>query len=870
MQKYVQDANAPRAVTQDGIAEAIDVGRNNVAKILQELEDEKVVDVSTKHVKGLPSIRKVYFLSHKGFEESKQLKESLDVTKIKVIDLKGEEHEDEVGRLASYLPGSYSFIELAMKVERGIFDCQSFHEARVKEEKRFVDFSDKKPAVHVFFGRENEMKELNDLVAYDTSRAAVIFGIPGIGKTTLIAKFAQDVRDRTNVFWLKIHEWLNVKGMLKPVAEFLSLSGKKNLEWCLGRTESPNTGEVLQILIADLNDVNTLIILDDVQKGDASIKDLVSALMEVLDEIPTLRIVCATRDLPQFYSRSLVVKNVVKEIQLEGLDPGSCERMLRARSIPDEQMQQLIKITEGHPLFLELIENVDGALGKNIRMFIDQEVVSKLGVAEKRIMNVAAVFRYPVIIDAFFITEEEIRKEIHGKEMELEKIDFTISYETVDSLLAKSILHESIGRTIGMHDLLREFTYSRLTPRQKMMYHRAASKFYLQDSSLSSQVEALYHCIMGKELDKAVEIAAGRGSEIVMRGYSNQLAPLLEKLLAEENVKEREELLLIHAGIMDLRGEYERAIEEYNRVIMSISGEEQKRVLADTYRHIGAIEIKRTRFDHALALLNKALDLANGSKDPLTLAEIHYDLGGVFERRGLFDEAARHFRSAETFAEMVGNKTALSMALYGQGRVKAGRSDYAGSVELKRRAVALLERAGDMNMLAKTTIGLANDLRLVDRSDEALVHFNKAAELASSIGDVSTLGYALSNMAAEYLERKDLEKAEKLIDQSSQIFEKLDDKMMCVSLHIYRSFLYRMKGDWKWSREELQSSLKIARTLDVPSRFCRWLFEAGEVYEEMGEREGAIELFTESREVAAKIGNDRLIEEINTKLARLA
>lgn len=869
MQKFAQDANVPRSVTQDGIAEAVDVGRNNVAKILQELEDEKLIEVSTRHVKGLPSVRKVYFLTHDGFETAKSLKNEMESLKIKVIDLKGEVHEDEVGKLASYIPGNYSFLELAKGIERGVFDCRYFHESKVKEERRFVDFTDKKPAVHTFFGREKEMKVLMDLITSDSPKAAVIFGIPGIGKTTLIAKFAQEVRDRTNVFWLKVHEWVNVKGLLRPLAEFLSQSGKKNLEWYLGQTESPNVGEVLQILTNDLRNVPTLLIFDDVQKGEEAVKDLVRAIMEVLEDMQSVRLVCATRDLPLFYSRSLVVQNKVREIQLEGLDKESCVKMLKARSIPDDQMQQLIKITEGHPLFLELIEDVKSALGKNIRMFIDQEVISKLDVAEKRIMNVAAVFRYPVIIDAFFITEEEMRKDLHGEDIGLEDIDYTISYETVDSLLAKSILHESIGRTIGMHDLLREFTYSRLTPRQKTMYHRAASKFYIQDSSLSSQVEALYHCIMGKELSKAVEIAAGRGAEIVRRGYSNQFAPLLEKLLEEPSIKEREELLLLHADVMDLRGEYEKAVMEYCEAIKLIPPESEKRLLADIHRKIGAIELKRSRYDRSMESLTLALTMATESGDPLTLAEVHYDLGGVYERRGLYELAMENFRSAEKFAEKAGNRTALGRALYGHGRVRAGLSDFERAVDLKKSSLSALERAGDINMMAKACIGLANDLRQIGRTDEALRYLEKAVDLANSIGDVSTLAYALSNMAAEYLERKDLVKAEALIHRSAEIFEKIDDKMMLASTHMFKGFLLKLRGDWEWSKEEFIQSIQITKGLDVPSRTCHWIFEISKVYAEMGESSEAKRLFMEAKKVAEKIGNSKLMSMVDEEMAKL-
>jgi nitrogen regulatory protein PII-like uncharacterized protein len=207
--KYSQDADAPKVVTQDGIASSIEVGRNNVAKIMTVMSGEGIVDIQSKHVKGLPSVRLVYFLAPKGFEEGKKLKTSIESTAVEVIDLNGEGHDDEVGRIGVYLPNRYSLLELAMGVSRGKFDCASFHEGKVKEERRFVDYSDKKPAIRTFFGREEEMEKLHALLTSQTLKAVMIYGIPGIGKTTLLAKFTQDIRDRINVFWFKVHEWVD-------------------------------------------------------------------------------------------------------------------------------------------------------------------------------------------------------------------------------------------------------------------------------------------------------------------------------------------------------------------------------------------------------------------------------------------------------------------------------------------------------------------------------------------------------------------------------------------------------------------------------------------------------------------------------------
>jgi len=230
-QRFVMDSDSPKSVTQEGVAKAVDVGRNNVAKVLAEMRKEGTVDTFTRHVKGLPSVRKVYFLSAKGLEKAKAIKQDVESTKVDIIDLQGQHLQDEIGRLGNYLPKRYDLLELINGIVQGSIDCRNFHENRMREERRYVDFTDKKPAVRAFYGREREIGMLSDLLTSETKRMVVINGIPGIGKTTLLAKFAQNVRDRTSVFWYKVHEWANLKALLRPLAEFLSQMGRRNLEW---------------------------------------------------------------------------------------------------------------------------------------------------------------------------------------------------------------------------------------------------------------------------------------------------------------------------------------------------------------------------------------------------------------------------------------------------------------------------------------------------------------------------------------------------------------------------------------------------------------------------------------------------------------
>ena len=176
---------------------------------------------------------------------------------------------------------------------------------------------------------------LTEFQGSETARALVVCGIPGIGKTTLLAKFVQDVRDQRNVYWYRVHEWVNLKILLTPIAEFLSQLGKKGLERYLSRTEGPSVGEVCAILEMEMQDLPTVFIIDDVQKADPTVQEFMAALIGVLEGLKNVSLICTSREIPSFYSRSLVFKGLVVELMLEGLDLdsrsascviGSCRR----------------------------------------------------------------------------------------------------------------------------------------------------------------------------------------------------------------------------------------------------------------------------------------------------------------------------------------------------------------------------------------------------------------------------------------------------------------------------------------------------------------------------------------------------------------
>ena len=870
--KYLQDPDAPASATQEGIADAVSVGRNNISKIVNALAKEGLVEVQTKHVKGFATVKRVYFLLPKGFEAALELKKEIESVPVGIIDFDGKVHRDVVGKIGVYLPKRYTFLEMVTGVHQGKFDCASFHEGKAKEERRFIDYTDRKPAVRTFYGRSEELDRLSRFLDSDTAHIMAVCGIPGIGKTSLIAKFVQDVREQRNLFWYRIHEWVTLKILLAPFAEFLSQLGRKGLESYLSRTEVPQVGEISVLLESELKDLSAVVILDDVQKADPPVQAFLAALVVVLENLPQVHMICTSREIPSFYTRSAVFKGTVLELMLEGLDKESSYRLLRNRNLPEGGFNDIFLATKGHPLFLELIDAPKSALGKNVRMFIEQEVLSKLDLTERRILEIASIFRYPVLIEAFFTMEEEIAKEMDDPPKELGYHEYLVDYDTMDSLLGKSLMNESVGRMVGMHDLLRDFFYSRLTPRQRTSYHRAACRYYLQDSSASAHVEAMYHSLKAKEYDMAVRIAASNGRDIIAKGYGLPFAPLLSELQAEATdmgKSEKIEILLLDGEVLDVRGEWDQAIARFKEVGELADPSTDGRVLAEIAWRVGLIHLRRSKFDDAEACFDRSLKLATTIGNQHILVNAHYGIGGIMQDHGRSQEALASYNRSFDIARSIGDDAGMGRAMYGIGRIYTNMMDHHKALKAKKAALEAVERTGDVDEITKVCIGIGVTLGDMLNHAEAVNYLERAVKVGRMSGNMFLQGYATRNLASSLIELGDLSHAEEMLDPVADVFKKLGNPHLVADVHLMRGYIHSRKRDWECAKEEFNVALDIVRPMSMPLVLGRWLFEISQEYINNGDREGAGHLLTEALKVSSDGAADNLRKEVEGALERI-
>ena len=163
-QRYQQDPDAPATVTQEGIAEAVDVGRNNVSKIVNSMEGRRgrgphQTCQGVRQCKGLLPNSQCY-------QNALNLKLEIERTKINIIDFDGKVR----GRAGQAVPVSAEEICLPRPRDQCRGSLTALLSTRGKlQERRFVDYTDRKPTVRSFYGRQKEMAELIDFLNSDTA-----------------------------------------------------------------------------------------------------------------------------------------------------------------------------------------------------------------------------------------------------------------------------------------------------------------------------------------------------------------------------------------------------------------------------------------------------------------------------------------------------------------------------------------------------------------------------------------------------------------------------------------------------------------------------------------------------------------------------
>ncbi len=441
-----EDAEVSPDLAQEGVAQGAGIEVRHFSQFVRPLIKDGLVSERRAHVTGIRQRRKVYALTASGRATAIRLRDKVRTQVIRIRD--GDAvREGSLDQALREIGRGASLLEVARQVqEAGILDLQV---ARRPPEPGFVEQVSDAPRTGTFVGRREELSEITR--EDGRPRVIVIRGIAGIGKTALASKACDLARGRRNLFWHRIRPWESTSTVLAHLGRFLDALDRPALSSIVKRGD---VGLAAEVLRQDLPDTRALLVFDDAHEASRETLDVLRMLTEATASAPDVKVLILTRRVLSFYdARDSVIRGVVKEIELPGLTPVE-SAVLLSEGGASTKLVGLARRLAGHPLLIELVRSQRSDLPaaiRDVRRFIEETIYGELSEAERRTMKAASLYRVPVPRVSLLA--------IPGS-----------SYEALTALRERSLLRFVGDERYEVHDTIRDFFSTVLTPEESRQF----------------------------------------------------------------------------------------------------------------------------------------------------------------------------------------------------------------------------------------------------------------------------------------------------------------------------------------------------------------------------------------------------------------
>lgn len=838
--KYRDMAQVPLGLCQEGIARALEAKVHNVSRALSPLEAEGLVTDRLAHVQGAHRRRRAYFLTEKGREMAESTRTRIEKgTAMWQEDGKTQQLTiGEIRRRASMasrrVPSILTIVNLARRGEALTPslvikpDDGAIVGPVIREE------SHGRPRVDRFFGRVQELSTLMEALSSDEISVVQVYGMPGIGKSTLLSKAYDGLTGKKSLFWYTFREWDSELSLVGPLAGFLSDLGSRSL----GRSLKAGTdvADMHPALIRDFKSVDAVVFLDDVHKVADRMELLLTMLIDAIRTSASVKLVFITRT-----AIHIVPKHVPQSLSMEvrELDHKSARQLVVSADIRDPD--GLLRDGHGHPMLLNLmVSRGTGGGRRDVIDFFDSEIYSSLPAVERRALELLSVFRHPVLVEA------------------LSDVD----YETISLLRRRSLIAEQDGG-IWLHDLLRDYFTARLDAERKAQAHIAAGSYCERRPEVDCKLEALYHFAEVGEWAQASMVAISNGVELA-REFPSETLGLVSKISeSHDDGATLAQIIFLRGQLLEGMGRYEEALSDYEESASQIPEQDERR--AAVLESLARLQAENDELSKSLEVHSRALALYAKAGDVEGQVRERLSIGVVQKRRGDAKGARGSYQEALSIATKAENRSAQAACLNNIA-ILDWEEGVPGDAEKRfRNSMHLAHAAKDHSGEARVLENYAQLCRSYNRLDESrhlLFESSDAHVRASDVAEAKRLRSLCAETMADQghmTEAIDLCRAA-LSDQSLRkpkgLFhhvQSFDDGDTLLVLTLVS--LLRISGDRGEANAVIEKHMRAVEPLEDPVLMAKLKLEQAMIAEDSNDLAGAVAALTEAEKLLSRAGD---------------
>jgi hypothetical protein len=333
-------------MTQTGIAEAIDIRVTHVPRSVKKLDEEGLI--------------------YEGMYQASEIKRTLEERRIPLRDLEGKVKDIQIRKIEESTGIRIDILDLIKLIDReGVLNQKSL-ESFVKEKandtpespKHLFDFPHRVSKIKKFIGRKEELKILHRW--FEDSHIVLVYiqGDAGIGKTALLGRSLQDIKDEKNIFWFDFAKGDGFDDMIENLADFLARLNRIKLKSML-KGKKIGHREIINCLVVSASETEAQFVFDSLNEADPESKKFLSMLHQESNTLSGVKILILLRPKDKILFKKIADSENYRTMELKGLDKKSAKSLLGLKKLESDDFERIFTLTEGNPLALKLIKSED-------------------------------------------------------------------------------------------------------------------------------------------------------------------------------------------------------------------------------------------------------------------------------------------------------------------------------------------------------------------------------------------------------------------------------------------------------------------------------------------------------------------------------
>jgi tetratricopeptide (TPR) repeat protein/CHAT domain-containing protein len=373
---------------------------------------------------------------------------------------------------------------------------------------------------------------------------------------------------------------------------------------------------------------------------------------------------------------------------------------------------------------------------------------------------------------------------------------------------------------LSAHALVRDFCRDkqgetwRIHLRDAAAFYTNLTKLVKDDeksqAAVSGEMEAFELLIEARDFGVSARLIETASTLLFRWGFGRYLESQYRRLMGKLDDEGTANVLHNYGYLLQSRGEYEMALEQYERSLAIREKLQDRWGAASSMLHIGIIHHERGEYEAALEQYQRAVSLKEEFGDRAGVARGLHQMAMIREHQGEYQTALEQYRRSLSIFEELGDREGVAGSLHHIGTTHQRRGEYAAALEHYQRSLAIGEELGDRASVAQSLhqMGMINQDR--GEHEAALEYYQRSLAIEEELGDLAGVASTRAQIGTLCTASGRYPEAFQLLVQGFAVFMRLRSP----DAHRVANALKELRS--KWGEEPFDAAWREATGEDLP------------------------------------------------------